>query len=313
MSAQARTIVIHGGDYAHVRGLTGEHGGGIQIDYRALPVGQIFARMLATRCFEACEFSLANYLVLRASGQHWLSALPVFPYRAFRHGLVVVRKDSPLTAFEQLEGARVGVEDYSMTAAVWVRGLLQSEYGVAHRGITWVTRRKQRLPLPASARVERTDASLEELLLEGGIDALLGFALTDFERPAHERRLRTLLERPDAAERAYYERTRVFPINHTVVLRNDLLERMPAAASAVMQAYATAKDSAYRRHSPGLLPWGDANWDEDMVRFGGDPLPYGLNAINRAVVGTLLAYLHEQEFIRERLPIDSVFLVPERS
>src|SRR5687768_8166800 len=111
--------------------------------------------MLEERRFEACEFSLANYITLRCNGHDWLSAVPVFPYRAFRHGLAVTRRESSLTRLEDLEGARIGVEDYSMTAAVWFRGVLRDHHGVDLDSISWVTHAKQRFEVPARARVEK--------------------------------------------------------------------------------------------------------------------------------------------------------------
>ena len=186
-------IVIHGGDYEHTLGIAGVHGDGIRLNYEPMRVQDIFVRMLETRVFEVCEFSLANYITLRGTAQHWLTAIPIFPYRAFRHSLAVTQRDSALTKLDQLAGKRIGVEDYSMTAAVWFRGLLQEEYGVDPRAVSWVTRSKQRFPFPAGAQVERTDADLEDLLLEGRIDALLGFALKDALLPPDQRRLRPLL------------------------------------------------------------------------------------------------------------------------
>src|SRR5690606_11558406 len=118
----------------------------------------------------------------------------------------------------QLAGKRIGVDDYSMTAAVWLRGLLASEYGVDHRSIVWVTPREQRFAIPPGANVERVDTaepdgSLEARLLAGSLDAALAFSFADRERPPGERKLRTLLADPEAAERAYYRRTGLFPIH----------------------------------------------------------------------------------------------------
>jgi 4,5-dihydroxyphthalate decarboxylase len=297
---------VSGGAYGHVDGLAGEYCG-VRLEYRATSPRQIFEAMLEHKSYEVCEFSLANYLILRGSGEHWLTATPIFPYRAFRHSPVLVRKDSPLTDFTGLRGKRVGIDDYSMTAAVWLRGLLLDEYGVDHRSITWVSAAKQRLPIPALARVERTEANLETLLVEGKIDAWLGMSRGDAALPDHERKLRPILPNPHGIERDYFARTRCFPINHCVVIRNDALARVPDLPRAVAMAYGQAKTRAYQRKAQSILPWGMANWDADMKLFGGDPLPYGLDDVNRSVVGTLARYLHEQGFIRAVPVIDDVF------
>src|SRR4051794_26297079 len=149
-------ITVSGGDYEHTLGIDGYGDGDIRLRYETLPVRDIFHGMLEARRFEACEFSLANYLILRGTGQHWLTALPVFPYRAFRHGLAITRRESELTRLNALGGTRIGLDDYSMTAAVWFRGILRDHYGVDPQSIAWVTRAKQRFEIPAHARVEKT-------------------------------------------------------------------------------------------------------------------------------------------------------------
>jgi len=308
MNRAMREVLLYGGEHEHVGDLSTSTDGALRLTYRTLGLQQLFASMIAERCFEACEFSLANYLILRSSGQDWLTAVPVFPYRAFRHALVVTRRDSALTDLAQLAGKRVALEDYSMTAAVWVRALLTSDYGVDHRSITWVTRRAQRLPIPAGARVERTDADLESLLLAGEIDAMLGFGLRDARLPARDRQLRTLLPDTESAARAYFARTGIFPIHHCVVVRNDVLAALPQLPRLLFDAYAGAKTNAYARRVPSVLPWGDAHWAEDMADFGGDPLPYGWNAGNRKVVAMLAEALREQGFIATVPALDPLFI-----
>ena len=103
-------IIVRGGDHEHVLGIAGDYDG-VRLGYETLRLQDIFIAMLESRRFEVCEFSLANYIVLRASGQNWLTAIPVFPFRAFRHSTAITRRDSPLTNLAQLAGKRVGVED----------------------------------------------------------------------------------------------------------------------------------------------------------------------------------------------------------
>jgi 4,5-dihydroxyphthalate decarboxylase len=303
-------FTVCGGDYEHTLELSGVYHG-VQLTYAPMAVQNIFVPMLETRRFEICEFSLANYLTLRAAGESWLTAVPVFPMRAFRHGLVTTRKDSTLESLDALAGKRVGLEDYSMTAAVWFRGLLQEEYGVDPRSIMWVTRAKQRFPFPDGARVEKTDRALEDLLCDGAIDAMLAVGHQDARRPPTERRLRPVLRDVIAEERTYFERTGIYPINHTVVIRSDVLEANPGTPAAVCAAYRHAKERAYGRElGATLVPWGKLEWTRAFDIFGGDPLPYGLNATNRLVVARLARYLREQGFIAEEPDLDSVFVAP---
>jgi 4,5-dihydroxyphthalate decarboxylase len=302
-------VAVHGGDYEHVLGISGEYAGGVRLDYRAMGLQGLFARMLAERCFEVCEFSLANYLMLRAAGADWLRALPIFPNRAFRHGHALTRVESPLTGLEQLAGRRVGVPDYSMTAAVWLRGLLADEYGVPEGAVTWVTGPRQRLPFPSQARVEVVDEDLEDALTAGRIDALLGFSPRDARLPSAQRRLRPVLADAEAAERDYYTRARIFPIMHCVVIRSDVLQAMPGLAPALWEAYTAAKADAYRRRlGTTLAPWSARHWERVFALFGGDPLPYGLTSENRRVVERLGAYIVQQGFVGAVPPLEDIFL-----
>ena len=303
-------IVIRGGDYEHTLGIAGDYAN-VRLEYEPMRVQDIFVGMLESRRFEVCEFSLANYLTLRATGQDWLTALPIFPYRAFRHSLAVTRRESDLTSLDQLAGKRIGVEDYSMTAAVWFRGLLEEEYGVDHRSIVWVTRPKQRFAFPPNTRVETAERDLEEMLCDGAIDALLGFSLRDTRLPANQRRLRPVLRDSQAVEQEYYERTSIYPINHCVVVRNDVLEKHRSVVDAVCSAYASAKERAYRRQlGTTLAPWGKAHWTRTFELFGGDPLPYGLTPVNRLVIERLASYLEEQGFVAAVPEIDKLFVCP---
>jgi 4,5-dihydroxyphthalate decarboxylase len=310
MRPEPNEIVIRGGDYEHVLAIAGRHDG-VPFGYEVMRIHDIFARMHASRPFEVCEFSLANYLTLRATGQDWLTAIPVFPYRAFRHSLAITHRESGITSLGQLTGKRIGVEDYSMTAAVWFRALLREEYGVDHRSIRWVTGPKQRFPFPAGATVETSEADLEQLLCERAIDALLAFSPRDARLPPEERRLRPVLSDAQTDEQAYFQKTGVYPIHHCVVLRNDVIERRPELIDIVYNAYEAAKAQAYKRKlGTTLVPWGGAHWVRTFERFGGDPLPYGWTSANRLVVDRLARNLHEQGFIGSVPDVDRLFARP---
>jgi 4,5-dihydroxyphthalate decarboxylase len=303
-------IVVRGMEYEHTLGVPGSYDG-ITLRHEFARVHDTFTGMTQGRRFEVCEFSLANYLTLRAAGNGWLTAIPVFPYRAFRHSLAFTRKDSPLVGLRELAGRRVGVEDYSMTAAVWFRALLREEYGVDHRSITWVTRPGQRFPLPRGATVEQTDSDLEALAAEGAIDALLVVSPRDARRARHERQLRPVLSDAQSEERAYYERTRTYPIHHCIVIRCDVLERIPTLPNILYGAYERAKTRAYeRRLGATLVPWGGGHWLRTFDLFGGDPLPYGWTPANRAIVERLAHALQEQGFVAAVPDVNRLFTLP---
>ena len=223
-------IELTGGDYEHTLGLAGIRDG-IDIRYMTAPLRDVFLRMLTEHCYEACEFSLSNYLMLKDRGADWLHAIPVFPYRAFRHSTLYVRKDSPLQEPADLHGKRVGVPDFSMTAAVWTRGILADQYGVQWQDLRWVVSGKQRFATLSGVTLEAANGDLEALLVEGKIDALLTPQTADDRKPASERKLRSLIADVQAAEEAYLRTFGVYPINHVVVIRSDTLQRLPEAAA----------------------------------------------------------------------------------
>lgn len=301
-------IDVAGGDYEHTLGLAGIRDG-IDIRYTTAPLRDVFLRMLTERCYEACEFSLSNYLMLRDRGADWLHAIPVFPYRAFRHSTLYVRKDSSLREPADLRGKRVGVPDFSMTAAVWTRGILADQYRVQWQDLRWVVSGKQRFAALPGVTLETVDGDLEAMLVAGRIDALLTPQTADDRKPADERKLRSLIADAQAAEEAYLGTFGIYPINHVVVIRSDVLQRLPEVPRVLFEAYEQAKEDAYARQlGATLVPWGGRHWKRMFDRFGGDPLPYGLNEVNRKVVGTLARYLHGQKLIGRIPDVKNLFL-----
>ncbi len=300
-------MIVMGGDYEHTQRL-GSATGAFEIVYQPRTPREFFGVVLARGKFEASEFSLANHIIYHGQGDDWLTAVPVFPSRAFRHSHVMVRRDSPLRDFSQLAGCRIGVLDYSQTAAVWIRGLLKDEYGVDWRNVSWVSSGPQRFPTPPSVTMRATDTDLEDLLVASEIDALLMWSLRDDQLPVAERRLRPLIGDAQQAERRYLERTGIFPIMHTVVMRKEVSARLPGAGRAIFDAYAAAKRHALeRRLGATFAPWSDRSWTDAMTLFGGDSHPYGLTEGNVRQVELLAGYLVDQGFIRKAPGIGQLF------
>jgi 4,5-dihydroxyphthalate decarboxylase len=306
-------IDFHGGDYEHVLGISGVREG-IDIRYVERPLLEIFEGMLNERRYECCEFSLSNYIMLKDRAADWIHAIPVFPYRAFRHSTLYVRRDSPLNGPADLRGKRVGVPDYSMTAAVWTRGILKEQYGVDSADMRWVASGRQRFAALAGVPLELVQSDLEEDLIAGRIDALLTPSPADEKKPAAGRRLRSLIADVQKAEEDYVRDYGVYPINHVVVIRDDALARLPKLPRALFSAFAEAKARAYqRRLGTTLMPWGMRHWNRVFDQFGGNPLPYGLNKVNRDVVGKLAGFLFEQKLISKRPSVDELFIPESRA
>ena len=301
------TLNILGADYEFTLQVDGTWQG---VDCRYVPseLLTIYGKILNHEPFEASEFSLANFTMMRDRGVDHMVAIPVFVNRAFRHGIMWVRKDSDLTEPSQIKGKRVGVMDYSMTAAVWLRGTLIDDYDVHWSDLDWYANRKQRFPAPDRAGLTLGDEDPETMVIEGRLDVYIAPRTRDGNKPLGEQQLRPLLSDPEGAERDYYLRTGIYPINHCMVIHRDVYDSVPNVARAIFDAYSHSKQVALQRKvGSTFVPWGAQYWANTMSVFGGDPFPYGLNESNRNNVGTLVGYLHEQGLIEKRPSVDELF------
>jgi 4,5-dihydroxyphthalate decarboxylase len=308
----SETVEIIGGDYEFTLELGGSYASGaLNIRYNPAGVQASFGAILQKKPFQACEFSLANFLMMRDRGADWMVATPVFLNRQFRHACILVRKDSPLKTFSDLKGKRVGAKEYSQTAVVWFRGMLKDHYDVDWRDIHWTCGKVQRFPPPVEADVTLVEDEPEDMLLAGSLDALLAVQVKDNALPPAMRKLRPLLPDVESEERAYYTKTGIYPLNHTVVIDVALAAKQPELARAIVDAYGAAKRAAYKRKlGSTLMPWGDRYWAETMAFFGGDPLPHGLTPRNREQVETLARYVHEQGLMAKPLAKADDLFVP---
>lgn len=294
------------------------------IDFNFVAVGRarhIFDRMAGKLEFEASELSASEYISRFAVDQCPFVALPVFPSRLFRHSFVAVNRKSGIREPKDLEGKRVGVALYTMTAAVWIRGHLQHDYGVDLKSIRWVQGAVNSsgthgtptvMPLAGEVPIEvnTSGKSLSQLLDEGEIDAVMGTNLP--ECMAHNPDIQRLFPNFREVEKDYYQRTRIFPIMHVVVIRRDVYESHPFVAESLYAALCESKKMAIERmRSLGslryMLPWMIDEVEEMDRVFGGDPWAYGLEA-NRATLETLISYMVEQGIIAAPMPVDRLFL-----
>lgn len=309
------SLTYAGGGYDRTLALyTGEiQPQGVQLEYLVLPVEDVFWRMMRYQEYDLSEMSLASYAIAHERGEPDFMAIPVFPSRHFRLSNIYVRRDSPLSALSELRGKRVGVPEYQMTAAVWVRGILAEHHGTPPDTIEWRTGRPERLdialPANVSVRPYERPGGLEGALLAGDIDALISARMP--EGFARTGALRHLLPDSRRAEIAYYEETGLFPIMHTVVLKGALYRQHPWVARSIYEAFCRAKqqafdamyDSTALRYS---LPWLTEEIEATRAVLGDDFWPYGL-APNRNNIDTLLRYLSEQGLTSTRLRADTLF------
>lgn len=276
---------------------------GIDLTYLTSSPAEAFRRLLRGE-FDAGEMSLSTHIVNVSRGVTDHVAIPVFPSRTFRHGAIYVRKDDEVREPSDLVGRRVGVPEYQMTAALWVRGMLQHTYGVLPSDIEWITgglqdpRRRNLVEVDVrGVKVRREhERSLDELLVAGDLDAIVApqAPASFLESDAVVR----LFGDPAAAERAYYRDTRLFPIMHTVVVRRELLDAHPWVAVSLFDAFDRAKVNALQRLQsreplPVSLPWLQSEIDATVELMGHDFWAYGMES-NRAVLDAACTYAHEQ-------------------
>lgn len=295
---------------------------GVDLTYVCLPVEETFFRMLRHREFDAAEMSLSSYVThLGTSPEPDLVAIPAFPSRAFRHHGIYVATGSRVTEPAELAGGTVGVPEYQLTAAVWIRGILADRHGLPVGSVRYLTGgmhapgrvEKQPLVLPSGVSVEPVpaDRTLVEMLLSGEIDALYA---PRTPRPLREGRVRRLFPDPRREEERYAAETGIFPIMHTVVLRRDLHRARPWIAASLLKAFVRAKAETEQRMeevaaSPTMVPWLTDELARARELLGHDYWPYGL-AANRPVLEVFLRYAREQGLVPRQLEPEDLF-VPE--
>ena len=309
-----QTLTIGCGQYDHVRALLDKtiKIEGVDLQFVHLsPPSQIFLRMLHDEAYDISEMSLSNYMIAMGKGDRRFVALPVFPSRAFRHSYIWINAQSGIANPQDLKGKRIGIADYSMTALLFIRGLLQHQYGVAPENVHWFRRRSEHVAIqvPAGIRIDniRKDETLDELLEAGRLDAV---AVTSPPRAflAGSPTVRRLFPDSRAVEAAYYRETKIFPIMHLVVLRRAVYERDRSLAGRLCEGFEAAKRIAVEGYAEGLcsLPW--ANLDLEYARqvFGADVFPYGITK-NRPTLEAAALYSHEQGLTKERFEIEELF------
>ena len=294
---------------------------GVELTYLPLRVEETFWRMLRYGEFDAAELSMGSYLMAREKGFPKLIAIPVFPSRAFRHSCIYINTASGIKEPKDMAGKRVGVPEYQITMAIWARGILQHEYGVKPEQMKWFTggeehpgredKVKHDLPQTIDIRPIGADQTLSSMLERGEIDAMISAHMPS---PFVRRSPKVGRLIPDfvRVEQDYYRRTKIFPIMHTVALREDFYEKNPWVAQSLCKAFAESKrvcqEAMYEFSAlKYMLAWSIAQMEEEREIFGGGELwPYGLEA-NRHVLETLVQYAHEQGLLKSRLDLKSLF------
>jgi 4,5-dihydroxyphthalate decarboxylase len=293
---------------------------GIDLTYLNLVIEEIFFRQMRHHEFDVSELSLSSFLVSMFEDPPPFVAIPIFPSRSFRHSGIYVNADAGIREPKDLTGKRVGCAEYQLTANVWIRGILEDEYGVAPASFTTVIGgledagrvEKASVSLPGNIRTEGIGPAqtLSGMLEAGEIDAIFSpRAPSSFIRGTG--RVRRLFEDTYAAERGYYERTKIFPIMHVVVIRRDLYERHRWVAQSLFKGFVDAQRMAYDDlHQTAalkvMLPWLIKHVAETEQVMGRDFWAYGYGP-NVGAIETLLRYHYQQGLSRRQLKAHEIF------
>jgi 4,5-dihydroxyphthalate decarboxylase len=283
---------------------------GVTIEHVPQTTDHRHERMLDSMEWDICEFSLATYIAARANGSS-LRAVAIFPRRLFAMSLLYVRHDSGVTTPKQLIGRRVGIRSFHTTVCVWGLGDLASVYGVPLSEVAWVTERRDPFPVHREQgwNVEAIghDDSLDAAFERGHLDAIL---VPRVPRDVRNGTAVSLFEHIGDEIRSYHRSTGVFPIMHTIVVRDEVLSRHPELPGELRASFEHSKQV-------GSSFYDDPNWcrlaqanevlQAERAWLGDDPYPYGLEA-NTRTLARLISYERDLGLVPAEFAAENLFL-----
>ncbi len=288
-------------------------------------VPQVFYDQIKFHRYDVSEFSFSSFLVERAKSLPY-RLLPVFHNRNFSYTNVVINKKSVRQNHpEDLKGKRFALMDYQQTAALWIRGVLQHEFGVGQEDVTWVQTRGQHFShlgasgtkLPPGVKLEYADAAFPDLFLWGAIDAAMGWgtlteSTVDRKATASVRGnpdFGLLFSDPKAEAMRYYKKNGIYPPHHCTVVRESIVEKHPWVAASLLEAFEKSKQIAIQRlaqQAPTLLVFGNLLREQVYEVFGPDPFPYGIKA-NAKAIDMVQSISLEQGLTPAKQPLEELF------
>jgi 4,5-dihydroxyphthalate decarboxylase len=283
---------------------------------------QLFARQLHNKEFDVAEMSLSAYIALKSRATDDFAALPIFTSRLFRHSYIFVNTASGVSTPADLHGSVIGVPEYHMTAALFIRGMLSDEYSVHASDVSWVQGgqenpgRQERISLDLPSTISmrhEPDVSLDKLLVEGDIDALIT-ATAPPAWHAGDPRVKRLFDDPVRAASEWYRKTHIYPIMHVIVVRDSILSTHPWVAQSLFDAFTASKKMALAALaadgvSSVALPFTDMHVEEAHRLLGRDLWPYGI-AANVPTLEAAARYSFEQGISSARMGIGDLFQHP---
>ncbi|MEE9186029.1 MAG: ABC transporter substrate-binding protein [Candidatus Binatia bacterium] len=287
---------------------------GVDLNVLTMSSPERHSRMIRFDEFDVCELSLVSYILAWDRGRT-MTAIPVFPHRRFRHAYMVKRMDCGVEKPSDLNGKRVGLDTLQNSAGLWMRGILQDHYGVDLKSIEWWCQEKEDMPVePAKwmkVRYVPKGKDIDQMLLGGELEGALYPEILPSIRNGSPK-VGLLFPNPKEAEIDYFRRSGHFPIMHTVVIKNEILEKAPWVGISILRAFQKSKEICYERmRDPRnfALVWMKEHLQEQEALFGLDPWPYNLED-NRSNLEAIVRYEFEQGIIKKKPKIEELFFPP---
>jgi 4,5-dihydroxyphthalate decarboxylase len=323
------TINMAGYDYDRVQALID---GRVEIEgcttkFEVSRIGDLNTHIFSgPKTREVTEVGLHPFMIAYANeGFRDYTLLPIFPLRVFRHKSIYIRTDRGIKKPEDLRGKKIATPGYSSSSLVWIRGIVQDEYGISPEDVHWVisskdsaakatggpSKQENILPEGLSYSVGPAGKDESDLLESGEVDALFHAAEPRAYMQGHPDIARIF---PDsrATEQAYFSKTGIFPIMHSVAIKKAVLEENPWLAEAVFNAYSQAKQKAYEYLTKAAwyktsLPWVSQDLEDTRKVMGKNFWTYGMNEPNRKTLDTMFRYSYEQGLCNRKLTVEELF------
>ena len=260
--------------------------------------------------FDVAEMSLSWYMMARCRKEPVI-ALPIFPLRMQIHPYIFCSSSSQIETPQDLNGKKIGMDQYRLTVGLWARGILQEYYGVRPQQCEWITSEPEGAGYrpPSDIKITVAGQPTEGMLLRGEIDALIPPNVVASFR-AKDPRIRRLFKDPRAAVNEYFRKTKIFPITHTLVVRQSLFDENPWLVSSLVNAFTAAEERCRKSYDYAkrlALPSAVLILEEEEEVFGENPWSHGLTAQNQVVLEKFVQYAHEQGYILDRPRLDDLF------
>jgi NMT1/THI5 like protein len=269
------------------------------------PLIDAFRRMVRTLEFDVCEMAMTTYITARAHGKR-MTGLPIFLMRAFHHGAIVYNTKAGVGSPRDLEGKRVGVNrGYTVTTGLWARSVLANQYGVDLSKITWVLSGDEHVAefrLPANVVPIEKGLKMADLVASGELPAAIG---VEIDHPD----VKTLIPAPKEAAFAALREYGHYPINHLMVVKDELLQAHPELGPELFNSFAQAKRLYVERLRAGAIdkPTAVDEMHRRVMQItGGDPLPYGIEP-NRRMLEEVVRSALEQNIITAPVTVEELF------